>query len=177
MINSITVKLDTLEMMLFFWQSVAEKQKVADSFLWEVAEKENMKYLYNDDFSKESIRKVLSAISNRELLNNPTKAESRFWNYNMWMLEDLENMNNMVNPVKKLNLDDLKENLKDTKTDYEKIEVAFIPGHIEEYYIDENKVVINFFKLMVDFMDPTKVNISGKPLKEYVEEKIKEALK
>jgi len=30
---------------------------------------------------------------------------------------------------------------------------------------------------MVDFMDETKVNISGKPLKEYIEEKILEMLK
>lgn len=177
MIKSITVNLDTVEMMLFFWQSVSEKEKVAEAFMWEVAEKEDIKYLYNDNFSKDSIRKVLSAISNRELLNNPTKEESRFWNYNMWMLEDLGNMNNMVNPVKKLNLDDFKEKLGDGEANYEKIEVVFIPGHLEEYYIDENKVVINFFKLMVDFMDPTKVNISGKPLKEYVEEKVKEALK
>jgi hypothetical protein len=177
MINSITVNLDAVEMMLFFWQSVAEREKVAEAFMWEVAEKEDMKYLYNDNFSKESIRKVLSAISNREMLNNPSKEESRFWNYNMWMLEDMENMNNMVTPVKKLNLDDLKDKLKDTKTDFDKVEVVFIPGHLEEYYIDENKVVINFFKLLVDFMDPTKVNISEKPLKEYVEEKINEALK
>lgn len=177
MIDTITVNLDTLEMMLFFWQSVAEKQKVADSFMWEVAEKENMQCLYDGNFSKESIRKVLSAISNREVLNNPTKEESRFWNYNMWMLEDLENMNNMVGPVKKLNLDYLKEKLKDTDTDFNKIEVAFIPGHVDEYYIDGNKIVINFFKISVDFMDPTKVTIDGKTIKAYIEEKIEELLK
>lgn len=177
MIDSITVNLDTLEMMIFIWQSVAEKEKVGDSFLCEVAEKEDMKYLYNTNFSKDSIRKVLSAISNRELLNNPTKEESRFWNYNMWILEDLDNMNFMCNPVKKLNLNDIKDNLKDIETDYDKVEVVFIPGHVDEYYIDGNKIVINFFKLVVDFMDTTKVNISGKPLKEYVEEKIEEALK
>lgn len=177
MINSITVSLDTLEMMLYFWQSVAERQKIADVFLWEVAEKEDMKCLYGDNFSKESIRKVLSAISNREILNHPTKEESRFWNYNMWMLEDLENMNSMVGPVKKLNLDDLKDKLKDRKTDYNKLEVAFIPGHVDEYYIDGNKLVVNFFKIAVDFMDPTKVTIDGKTIKEYVEEKIEEILK
>lgn len=177
MIDTITVNLDTIEMMLFFWQSVAERQKVADSFMWEVAEKEDMKYLYGDNFSKESIRKVLSAISNREVLNNPTKEESRFWNYNMWMLEDLENMNNMVGPVKKLNLDHLKEELKDKDTAFNKIEVAFIPGHVDEYYIDENKLVINFFKISVDFMDPTKTTIDGKTIKAYIEEKIEELLK
>lgn len=177
MINTITVNLDAVEMMLFYWQSVSERDKVADSFMIEVAEKEDMKYLYNEDFSKDSVRKVLSAISNREMLNNCNKTENRFWNYNMWMLEDMDNMNGMVAPVKKLNLDDLKEQIKDIKTDYDKIEVVFIPGHVEEYYIDKNKVVINFFKLLVDFMDPEKVNIAEMPLKEYVEEKIKEALK
>lgn len=177
MINSITVNLDTVEMMLFYWQSVSEREKVADSFMWEVAEKEDMKYLYDDEFSKDSIRKVLSAISNREMLNNCNKKENRFWNNNMWMLEDMENMNNMVNPVKRLNLDDLKEKFKDAKTTYDRIEVVFIPGHVEEYYIDKNKIVINFFKLLVDFMDAEKVNIGEKPLKEYVEEKINEALK
>lgn len=174
--NTITVNLDVVEMMLFFWQSIAERQKIADSFMWEVAEKEDMQYLYNENFTKESIRKVLSAISNREILNHPSKEESRFWNYNMWMLEDLENMNNMVSPIKRLNLDDLKSELKDLNTKYDKLEVVFIPGHLEEYYIDENKIIINFFKIQVDFMDSLLVKISDKTIKEYIEEKAREAL-
>lgn len=174
--NTITVNLDVVEMMLFFWQSIAERQKIADSFMWEVAEKEDMQYLYNENFTKESIRKVLSAISNREILNHPSKEESRFWNYNMWMLEDLENMNNMVIPIKRLNLDDLKSELKDINTKYDKLEVVFIPGHLEEYYIDENKIIINFFKIQVDFMDSLLVKISDKTIKEYIEEKAREAL-
>lgn len=177
MVKTITVNLDTVEMMLFFWQSVAEREKVGEEFMREVADKDDMKYLYNENFSQESVRKVLSAISNRELLNNPTKEESRFWNYNMWMLEDLDNMNNMVKPVKTLNLDDIKEKIKDKDTKVETLEVVFVPGHLEEYYIDENKLVINFFRLMVDFMDETKINIAGKPMKEYIEEKILEVIK
>lgn len=177
MIKTITVNLDVVEMMLFFWQSVAEREKIGEGFMKEIANKKDMKCLYNENFDQESVRKVLSAISNRELLNNPTKEESRFWNYNMWMLEDLDNMNNMVKPVKTLNLDDVKEKIKKDSLDFEKIEIVFIPGHLEEYYIDENKLVINFFRLMVDFMDETKVNIGGKPLKEYIEEKIVEIIK
>lgn len=177
MVKTITVNLDTVEMMLFFWQSVAEREKVGEEFMREVADKDDMKYLYNENFSQESVRKVLSAISNRELLNNPTKEESRFWNYNMWMLEDLDNMNNMVKPVKTLNLDDVKEKIKDNDTKVETLEVVFVPGHLEEYYIDENKLVINFFRLMIDFMDETKINIAGKPMKEYIEEKILEVIK
>jgi len=176
LVKTIKINFDTVEMMLYFWQSIAERDKVAESFMIEVAAKEEMKYLYGPDFNEESVRKVLSAISNRELLNNSTKQERKFWNNNMWMLEDLGNMNNMVKPVKTLNLDDVKGKLSG-ETKYEDLEVIFIPGHEAEYYIDDNKLVINFFRLMVDFMDETKVNISGKPLKEYVEEKLFEIVK
>lgn len=171
LVKTIIVNLDVVEMMLFYWQSIRERQKVSDSFMIEVAEKKDMQYLYNDNFNEESVRRVLSAISNREKVNHPTKEESRFWSHNMWMLEDADNMNNMVKPIKVLNLDNLKDKL---DSSFEKLEVVFIPGHLEEYYIDENKLVINFFTLMVDFMDPTRVNIDGKPLEEYLEGKLKE---
>lgn len=176
MVKTIKINFDTIEMMLYYWQSIAERDKVVESFMIEVANKKEMDYLYNDDFNKDSVRKVLSAISNREILNNSTKVERKFWNNNMWMLEDLDNMNNMVMPVKKLNLDDIKVKLSG-ETKFEELEVIFIPGHNEECYIDENKLVINFFKIMVDFMDPSIVKIDGKVLKEYIEEKLFEIVK
>lgn len=176
MVKTMKINFDTVEMMLFIWGSIADKEKVADSFFIEVANKKEMKYLYGEEFNEDSVRKVLSAISNRELLNNSSKKERKFWNNNMWMLEDLGNMNNMVRPVKTLNLDDVIEKLSG-ETKFEELEVVFIPGHEDEYYIDGNKLVINFFRLMVDFVDETKVNISGKPLKEYVEEKLFEMVK
>ncbi len=176
MVKTIKINFDTIEMMLYYWQSIAERDKVVESFMIEVANKKEMDYLYNDDFNKDSVRKVLSAISNREVLNNSTKVERKFWNNNMWMLEDLDNMNNMVMPVKKLNLDDIKAKLSG-ETKFEELEVIFIPGHNEECYIDGNKLVINFFKIMVDFMDPSIVKIDGKVLKEYIEEKLFEIVK
>ncbi|MSU00743.1 hypothetical protein [Tissierella pigra] len=176
MVKTIKTNFDTVEMMLFIWQSIADREKVVDSFFIDVANKEDMKYLYDEEFNEESVRKVLSAISNREMLNNSSKKERKFWNNHMWMLEDLENMNNMVRPVKTLNLDDVKEKLpKDAK--FEELEVIFIPGHEAEYYVDGNKLIINFFRIMVDPMDQTKVNISGKPLKEYIEERLMEIAK
>lgn len=165
--SNIIVKNEILEMMLYIWDSVSQREKVGESFILEVANHDDMKYLYGEDFDKESVRKVLSAISNRELLNKPTKKESRFWNNNMWMLEDLEFTNKMIHPVKTLNLDDLKNKL--TKDEYE---VIFIPGHIDEYYIDGNKLIINFFKIMVDLFVEGKVTIAQKPFKEYIEEKL-----
>lgn len=163
---NIIIKNEILEMMLYIWDSVAQREKISETFILEVADQKDMQYLYGEDFTKESVRKVLSAISNRELINKPTKKESRFWNNNMWMLEDLEFTNMMIAPVKKLNLDNVAA--KTTKD----IEVIFVPGHIDEYQIIGNKLVINFFKIMVDLNDFSKITIVEKPFKEYIEEKI-----
>lgn len=163
---NIIIKNDILEMMLFIWDSVAQREKIGESFLTEVADHKDMQYLYGEDFNKESVRKVLSAISNRELINKPTKKESKFWNNNMWMLEDTVNMQAMIAPVKTLNLNDIAKKLdKD-------IEVIFVPGHIDEFQIIDNKLVINFFKIMVDLNDFSTITIAEKPFKEYIEEKI-----
>lgn len=164
--SNIIIKNEILEMMLYIWDSVSQREKIAETFILEVADQKDMQYLYGEDFTKESVRKVLSAISNRELINKPTKKESRFWNNNMWMLEDLEFTNMMIAPVKKLNLDNIAA--KTTKD----IEVIFVPGHIDEYQIIGNKLVINFFKIMVDINDFSKITIAEKPFKDYIEEKI-----
>lgn len=164
---NIKIKNEIMETMLYIWDSVAQKQKIADSFLIELADNENMKYLYGEDFDKESVRKVLSAISNRELLNSPTKKESKFWNNNMWMTEDLGFTNMMVDPVKTLNLDDIKDKL--PKEEYE---VIFIPGNMGEYVIDGNKLIINFFKIVANLFDENDIKIMDKPFKTYIEEKL-----
>jgi hypothetical protein len=176
MIKKIEIKFEAVEMMLYYWQSIAEREKVSESYLTEVADNKDMNYCYNMEFSPESVRKVLSAISNRELLNNATQAEKKFWNCNMWMVEDLDNMNNMVKPVKMLNLDYLVEKLNEHNPKYENIEVHFIPGHEEEYKIEDNKLIINFFKIMINPMDETDIKITGKPFKEYIEEKLIELI-
>lgn len=164
---NIKIRNELMETMLYIWDSVAQKQKIADSFLIELADNEDMKYLYGEEFGKESVRKVLSAISNRELLNSPTKKESKFWNNNMWMTEDLGFTNMMVDPVKTLNLDDIKDKLPG-----EEYEVVFIPGNMDECLIDGNKLIINFFKIVVNLFDDNDIKIVDKPFKEYIEEKL-----
>ena len=81
-----------------------------------------MAVLLGEDFSRESIRKVLSSITNREVLSSKTKAEGRFWNNNMWMLEDLGLTAAMLAPVKQLKGEDLGEG---------DLRIIFIPGHLE----------------------------------------------
>ena len=137
--KNIKIDFDVLEMMIFFWESVASKDKMGDDYFMSIAEKPQMEVVYNEDFSKDSVRRVMSAISNREKLNNRTLSESRFWNNNMWILEDLQTMHNMMAPIKTLNLAELTEKYK-ASTKFDEIELIFIPAHAEEFYIKGNKI-------------------------------------
>lgn len=176
MLKKIKINYEPVEMMLFYWESVASKEKVVDSYFIEVANKDEMQVLYKEGFAPDSVRKVLSAIVNRELMNSPTKLESKFWNANMWMLEDLGNMRNMLKPIKLLNLDELmKEFASESK--YEELVVNFIPGTDETFYKEGNVLTVNFFRLMVDVADPEAVKVEGKDFKEFMLEKAREVLK
>ena len=175
MIKTISKNLNVIESMLYFWQATKEKEKVGENYLVTLSEYDEMKLLYNDDFNAESVRKSLSAISNREMLNGGTQKERQFWNNNMWMMEDMDYMRMMVDPLKKLNLDTLIDSINSKKDiAQEKIEVVFIPANKEECIIKGNKLVINFFKVTPDLMDEKITTIEGKNLIEYIEEKILE---
>lgn len=177
MLNKITTDFEVLELMIIFWETVKSREKMAESYIIDVANREQMKPLYADDFTTDSVRRVLSAISNKELVNTPTKKESKFWSNNMWMLEDMENMKNMIAPIKTLNLDHLKEELGNSSK-FDEIEVIFIPGHIDTYYMSGNKLYINFFKMIatvdMETFEYGELKIEDVPFKEYVENKVKE---
>lgn len=173
MLKTINKNLNVIESMLYFWQATKEKEKVGEQYLVTLSEYDEMKLLYSDEFSSESVRKSLSAISNREMLNNATQKERQFWNNNMWMLEDMGYLKMMVDPLKKLNLDSLIEKINAKKEiSQEAIEVVFIPANKEEYFVKGNKLIINFFKVTPDIMDEEITTIDGKNLMEYIEEKI-----
>ena len=178
MSQDIKVNLDVIEMMLFYWESVASKDKMSDEYFMEIANKEEMKVLYKDGFSPESVRRVLSCISNREKLNNTSKEESKFWSQNMRMVEDLRLLHSMIEPVKHLNLSTLKEKLSN-KSD---IEVIFLPFPDGDYIVCENKIYFNFFGIIAkyqmqaeelevqdDAMLKVDVSFHGTSIKQYVE--------
>lgn len=174
MIKSIKMKLDIIEAMLYYWQATSEKEKVGESYLNNIANYEEMKVLYDDEFNEESVRKVLSAISNREIFHSVIKKERKFWNNNMWMLEDLEYTNMMVTPLKILNIDSILKNIneKGINSKYENIEIVFIPGIESEYYIKDNKLIINFFRVKPDLYEDNKITIGDKSIIDYIEEKL-----
>ena len=159
----VNINLEVMESKNYFWSATGDKEKVGEAYLVTIAEHPGMKALYGEEFTEDSVRKVLSAISNREPLRG-TKPEMRFWNNNMWMLEDLEFMNMMLNPLKALNLNDIEVR--------EDVEVVFIPGHMDVCYKDGNKLIVNFFSVKADLYDENVVTIEDKDLKKWFEEKL-----
>ncbi|WDV48049.1 hypothetical protein PV797_10215 [Clostridiaceae bacterium M8S5] len=163
--------MDIIEGMDYYWQATSEKEKVGEQYIVNMAEMDGMKLIYDDEFTSESVRKVLSAISNREMMTG-NKKTMRFWNNNMWMLEDLEYTKMMIAPLKTLNIDAIAKKLDITNCKYEDIEIIFVPGHLDEYYLVDNKLIINFFRVKPDLYEDDKVTIDDKLIQDYICEKL-----
>lgn len=177
MLQRIKVNLEAVEAMHYFWQAASEKENIAEKFFYDVAAMDALSCAYDEEFNAESVRRALSAIKNREpFVGN--KKERKFWNNNMWMMEDFEYTNAMIQPLKKLNLDNMVEKFKTSFNDnkYDELEVIFSPLHSDEYLIIGNKLVINFFRVKPDFID-NKIYIAEKELNEYIVEKLNELIK
>ncbi len=178
MLKEICVEFENLEMMLFYWESIASKDKMSDEYFIGIAQKPHIQVLYNDAFSADSFRRVLSSIANREKLNNQTPLEAKFWNQNMRMIEDLNLTRAMLSPIKTLNLSELKgEDLS-----LEKLTVAFIPFPEGDYIASKDCIYFNFFNIIANYdsieevaEDNPKINVSlhGKSIKDFVIETVR----
>lgn len=178
MVKRIVVNLEEIESMLYFWQATKDKEKVSEVYLHELADAPGLSASYDGEFTRESVRKVLSAITNRERLSSTTPKEGRFWNNNMWMMEDLNYTDAMAQPLKKLNLDALVEELPGRgQAAFEELEVRFSPLSTEECLISGNRLIINFFKVMPSEDYDSGAIIEGKEIKTYIKEKLTELLK
>lgn len=158
--------LDLMELMLYYWQATSEKEKVGENYLLDIANHVDMKVLYNEEFNEESVRRALSAISNKERFTAENTKEGRFWNNNMWMLEDLEFMMMMYGPIKKMNFDSLAASVEGEQ----KLTVHFVPGHMDTYLKLENHLYINFFKIKADLYEEDKLTIEDKSVEEFIKE-------
>lgn len=177
MIKNIKINLDLLESMLYYWKATSEREKVGEQFLYTIADNELMKACYSDEFDGESVRRALSAISNREIFRPESKKEGRFWNNNMWMLEDPEYTMNMLTPLKVLNLDAEIKTI-ETSNDVETVNLVILPGHMDISYVDKstNTVAINFFRVLPSMIDDS-ITIDDVDMKEYIVGKITELVK
>lgn len=155
---SITVNLKVLESTHYFWVATKAREKVGEHYVNSIAVMPEMKPLFADDFTEESVRKLLSGISNREMFPWNQK-EGRFWNNNMWIFEDWSLMESIVAKVKVLNLSDLESLTGD-------LEVIVVPGHIDPVYKSEGKLTLNYFKFNVT--EAGELTFDGMPVKEYI---------
>lgn len=178
MINRIKVNLESVEAMLYFWQAINDRENLSESYIYDIAAMPSLAMAYDSEFNEESVRRALSAIKNREVFTRNNQKEGRFYNNNLWMMEDLSYTNMMVMPVKKLNLDSMLESLnsKYPNAKFEELEVVFAPLHINEYFIKDNMLVINFFRVKPDLMDENSTFIGEIEIKEYIKEKLEELL-
>lgn len=150
--------LDVLESMIYYWNTVAEKGKVSEQFISFLAQDRGMKATYDENFDAESVRKVLSAISNVEPFIGDTLNEGKFWTNNMWMIEKMDYMNSVINPLKRLSVEDLGEG-----------QVVFLPLQLNLFHKKGNTLYINFFMVEPDEINGTdKLTIEGVEVKEWI---------
>lgn len=178
MIARIKVNLESVEAMYYFWQAVNDRENLSESYIYDISAMSSFTIAYDSEFNEESVRRALSAIKNREPFSRTNQKEGRFYNNNLWMMEDLSYTNAMIMPVKRLNVDSLREglNTKYPNAKYEELEVMFAPLHLDEYFIKDNKLVINFFRVKPDLMDENKTFIGETEIKQYIQEKLEELL-
>ena len=171
---TLTVNLEAIESMLYYWDATKDKEKVNERFLNDTANLPALTLTYDAEFDAEAFRKVLSSITNREPFRPANRKEGRFFNNNLWMLEDLGLTREMVQPIKVLNLNNLAQKLSEETSGDRAITVYFSPLHLEEKYTKNDAVILNFFRLQPDFMGG--VTFSGEPLEQYIEKAIREVL-
>ena len=173
-LKNIRLDLEAVENMLFFWNMIAEKEKVSEIYILSVAETEQFRGIYDHEFDNISVRKVMSALSNREVFRGDNRKESRFWVDNLWMLEDLDYTMNVVAPIKRLHLDDLVENINQATGEsvYETLRVVFVPFYNQPSLIRNNTLYINFFKTLPARGEKQRLLLDGKPIKDYIQQEL-----
>lgn len=137
---SIKTNLNGLEIMLFFWNSVKSKEKVNESFLNDICSMREFSFIYNEDFTSESLRRALSALNNKEPFSG-NKTERKFYSNNLMTLEYIDEVQPTIDAIKKLNLDKLAEKAK------EDIEIIIIPGISGSVEKRDNILLVDFFKV------------------------------
>jgi len=177
LINRIKVNLEAVEAMLYFWQAVNDREAISEMYIYDIASMPAFTLSYDDEFTEESVRRALSAIKNREIFSRANKKEGRFYNNNLWMMEDLSYTNAMVAPLKRLNLDSLAAELNEKYpgSQYEELEVIFSPLHTEDYHITGNKLILNFFRVKPGDGDEN-TYFGDMELRQYIKEKLEEIL-
>jgi len=160
------MNLETLEAMDFFWAALKDRERIADLFIQEVTTMEGYRLSYDEEFTSESVRRVMSALANREPFKSTNKKEGRLYSNHLWMMDDLGLEKAMIQPVKQLNVEHLRQDLS-TSLPYTEIQIHVVPLHLNAHKVSKNNILLNFFKIQLGEEENT-VTIEGLPLDQYI---------
>ncbi|WP_263078477.1 hypothetical protein [Endozoicomonas sp. Mp262] len=164
---AIKMNMEVMELVYYFWQATSDRDKVGEEFIMSIADHELMQPVYTEQFTSESVRRALSAISNRERFSADHKCESRFWNNNMWAMEDMGLMEAMMAPLKVMSFKD-----PGLEGDYE---VVTLPLHMDDFYLKGNTLYVNFFRIQADLMGGDELKMDGVEFGQWVAQTLKSA--
>ena len=160
------MNLETLEAMDFFWSALKDRERIADLFIQEVTNMEGYRLSYDEEFTSESVRRVMSALANREPFKATNKKEGRLYSNHLWMMDDLGIEKAMLQPVKQLNVEHLRKDL-NSSLPYQEIQVCVVPLHLDVHKISKNNLLLNFFKIQLG-EEENSITIEGLPLDQYI---------
>lgn len=167
MLKRIKINFEVIELMDFYWNTIARQDKLPESYLVDISQRPEMQAVYTEGFNDNSVRKALSAINNGEPLNEATDKETEFYRYNKFFADDPGNVELTLPAVKTLNLDRFLQELQG-QGDLSEIQVNFVPAYDITEIIKGNTLTINFFKLSIDMTDFETVRVGDLIFEDYL---------
>ena len=160
------MNLEALEAMDFFWAALKDRERISDLFIQEVTAMQGYELSYDEEFTSESVRRVLSALANREPFKASNKKEGRLYSNHLWMMDDLGIEKAMLQPVKQLNVEHLRQQIS-TAVPHEEIQIHVVPLHLDTHKVVKNHLLINFVKIQLG-EEENKVNIQNLALDDFI---------
>jgi len=140
-LHNIKVNLNGLEIMVFFWNSIISKEKVNEAFINDLCSMKEFSFIYDGEFNNDSLRTILSALTNKEPYK-ASKKEMKFYSNNLRVLEYIDEVLPTIHAIKKLNVDMLSQ-----KLDSNINEIIVTPGTSNAITKSENALIVDFFAI------------------------------
>ena len=141
----LSLNLNLLETMYYFWIAISSREKLSEKFINDIANDSTFSQIYNEEFSNESVRRSLSALSNREPFTG-NKAETRFYSRNLMILEYIDTLQSKMNAFKALRLNELEASIASIDNE---LTIYVVPSPFETVQLKNNSLYLNFFKFNI----------------------------
>lgn len=138
-LHNIKVNLNGLEIMLFFWNSIISKEKVNEPFINDLCSMKEFSFIYQEEFTPDSLRTILSALNNKEPYK-ASKKEMKFYSNNLRVMEYIDEVLPAINAIKKMNMDLLSQKLDENIN-----EIIVIPGTSNAITRSGHCLIMDFF--------------------------------